>query len=292
MSQLLAKDGAAIYYKDEGAGSTIVFSHAWPLNSDAWDAQMLFFAGMGYRTVAHDRRGHGRSEQTWDHNDIDTYADDLADLMEHLDLQDTILVGHSIGAGEVARYLARHGSRRVSRVVLISTATPLMLKSKDNPDGIPMEVFDSIRKGVETNRSQYYLDFAAAFFGFDRDGAVPSEGLVRSFWLQAMSGGIKAQWDGIKQFSETDFHADLASIGVPALVIHSEDDQLAPFAITGQATAKLIKNAELKSYKGLSHGMPLVNPEEINQDLLEFIRRDPRGGPVRDCYETPEPGSE
>src|SRR6266702_7356252 len=273
MSEFTTKDGVEIYYKDWGTGQPIVFSHGWPLCADAWDGQMLFFGRNGYRVVAHGRRGHGRSEQTWDHNDMDTYADDLAQLLEHLDLKNAILVGHSTGGGEVARYIGRHGSKRVSKAVLISAVPPLMLKTDKNPHGVPLEVLDGIRKGLESNRSQFYLDFTVPFFGYDREGAKPSEGLQKSFWMQGMMGGIKSQWECIKQFSETDFHADLAKLDVPTLVMHSEDDGIVPFAASGELTAKLVKGATLKSYKGLSHAMPVVNADLINEDLLSFIRR-------------------
>lgn len=272
MSSFITDDNVEIYYKDWAAGQPIVFSHGWPLSADAWDAQMLFFGRNGYRVVAHDRRGHGRSQQTWDHNDMDRYADDLAQLIEHLDLTSAILVGHSMGGGELVRYIARHGSQRVSKVILIGAVTPLMLQSELNQTGIPLEIFDGLRDKLEDNRSQFYLDFARAFYGYDREGAVPSAGFLQSFWQQGMMGGIKAHLDCIRQFSETDFHADLAQVDVPSLVLHSEDDSTVPFAISGQRTARLIKGATLKSYKGLTHAMPLLNADLINHDILEFLR--------------------
>jgi non-heme chloroperoxidase len=271
MSYFKPKDDVEIFYKDWGTGQPIVFSHGWPLSGDAWDAQMLFFGQKGYRVIAHDRRGHGRSQQTWDGNDMNTYADDLAQLVEHLDLKDAIMVGHSTGGGEVARYIGRHGSSRVAKAVLLSAVPPLMLKSETNPYGVPLEVLDGLRKGVASNRAQFYTDFAVAFFGYDRKDAQPSQGLLHGFWAQGMAGSIKGQYDCIAQFSETDFHADLAKIDVPTLVMHSEDDEIVPFKASGELSAKLIKGAVLKSYKGLPHAMPVSHHEIINKDLLEFI---------------------
>ncbi len=272
MSNFKASDGTEIFYKDWGTGQPIVFSHGWPLNADAWDTQMQFFGEHGYRVIAHDRRGHGRSQQTWEGNDMNTYADDLAQLIEHLDLKEAVLVGHSTGGGEVARYIGRHGSKRVAKAVLLSAVPPLMLKSESNPCGVPIEVLDSLRQGVATNRSQFYTDFAVAFFGYDKQGATSSAGLLHSFWMQGMMGSIKGQYECVKQFSETDFHEDLAKIDVPALVMHSEDDGIVPFKASGEMSAKLIKGAVLNSYKGLPHAMPITHHELINKDLLEFLR--------------------
>lgn len=272
MSYFTTKDGVEIFYKDWGKGQPIVFSHGWPLDGDAWDTQMFFFGQNGFRVIAHDRRGHGRSQQTWEGNDMDTYADDLAQLIEHLDLKDAILIGHSTGGGEVARYIGRHGSARVAKTVLLAAVPPLMLKSQDNPHGVPIEVLDGLRKGVETNRAQFYTDFAIPFFGYDREGAKVSEGLKHTFYTQGMLGSIKGQYDCVKQFSETDFHGDLAKIDVPTLVMHSEDDEIVPFHAAGEKSAKLVKGAILKSYKGLPHAMPVTHHELINKDLLEFIQ--------------------
>jgi non-heme chloroperoxidase len=271
MSYLKMKDGTEMYYKDWGKGQPIVFSHGWPLSGDAWDPQMQFFGERGYRVIAHDRRGHGRSEQTWDGNDMNTYADDLAQLIEHLDLKDAVLIGHSTGGGEVARYIGRHGNQRVAKAVLLAAVPPFMLKSDSNPDGVSIETLDGLRNGVATNRAQFYEDFAKAFYGYDRKGATPSNGLIQSFWMQGMLGSIKAQYECIKQFSETDFHEDLAKIAVPTLVMHSEDDEIVPFKASGARSAKLVKGAVLKTYKGLPHAMPVTHHEIINKDLLDFI---------------------
>ncbi|WP_263411420.1 alpha/beta fold hydrolase [Terriglobus tenax] len=272
MSNFTTKDGVEIYYKDWGKGQPIVFSHGWPLSSDAWDPQMLFFGQLGYRVIAHDRRGHGRSEQTWDGNDMDTYADDLAQLIEKLDLKDAILVGHSTGGGEVAHYIGRHGSSRVAKIALVSAVPPLMLKSESNPYGVSLEALDGIRKAVMTDRSQFYVDFPTTFFAHDASGGKPTQGQRDSFWALGMAGSIKGQYDCVKQFSETDFHEDLARIDIPALVLHSEDDQVVPFKASGEKTAKLIKGAKLVTYKGFSHAMPVANADVINKDLLEFFR--------------------
>lgn len=272
MSFIKAKDGTQIFYKDWGKGQPIVFSHGWPLDADAWDAQMLYLGQHGYRVIAHDRRGHGRSEQTWDGNDMNTYSDDLAALFEHLDLKNAVMIGHSTGGGEVARYLGRHGSKRVAKAVLIASVPPIMLKTESNPGGLPMEVFDGIRKGVLENRSQFYKDLTMPFFGFNRPDAKVSEGTRESFWLQGMLGGIKGQYDCIKQFSETDFTDDLKKIDVPTLVMHGDDDQIVPIADSGLLTAKLVKGAQLKVYKGLGHGMAITHHDLINPDLLAFIK--------------------
>lgn len=273
MSTITTKDGATIFYKDWGKGQPIVFSHGWPLSSDDWDAQMLFFGQQGYRVIAHDRRGHGRSTQTWDSNDMDAYADDLAQLTEKLDLMDAIHVGHSTGGGEVARYIGRHGSKRVARAVLIGAVPPLMLKTAENPGGLPIEVFDTIRAGVASNRPQFYKDLTLPFYGYNRPGAKVSEGIREHWWLQGMIGGVKAHYDCIKAFSETDFTEDLKKIDVPTLILHGDDDQIVPIANSALLSAKLVKNATLKVYPGFPHGMCTTNPDEINADLLAFFQR-------------------
>ena len=267
------KNGTTIFYKDWGKGQPIVFSHGWPLSSDDWDAQMLFFGQHGYRVIAHDRRGHGRSPQTWDGNDMDTYADDLAQLTEKLDLRDAIHVGHSTGGGEVAHYIGRHGSKRVAKAVLIGAVPPIMLKTDSNPGDLPMEVFDSIRAGVANNRPQFYKDITLPFYGYNRPGAKVSEGIREHWWLQGMMGGVKAHYDCIKAFSETDFTEDLRKIDVPTLILHGDDDQIVPIADSALLSAKLVKNSTLKVYPGLPHGMCTTNPDEINADLLAFFQR-------------------
>jgi non-heme chloroperoxidase len=273
MATITTKDGTTIFYKDWGKGQPIVFSHGWPLSSDDWDAQMLFFGQHGYRVIAHDRRGHGRSTQTWDGNDMDTYADDLAQLTEKLDLRDAIHVGHSTGGGEVARYIGRHGSKRVAKAVLIGAVPPIMLKTDSNPGDLPMEVFDSIRAGVANNRPQFYKDITLPFYGYNRPGAKVSEGIREHWWLQGMMGGVKAHYDCIKAFSETDFTEDLKKIDVPTLILHGDDDQIVPIADSALLSAKLVKNSTLKVYPGLPHGMCTTNPDEINADLLAFFQR-------------------
>jgi non-heme chloroperoxidase len=273
MATITTKDGTTIFYKDWGKGQPIVFSHGWPLSSDDWDAQMLFFGQHGYRVIAHDRRGHGRSTQTWDGNDMDTYADDLAQLTEKLDLRDAIHVGHSTGGGEVARYIGRQGSKRVAKAALIGAVPPIMLKTASNPGGLPMEVFDSIRAGVANNRAQFYKDITLPFYGYNRSGAKVSEGIREHWWLQGMMGGVKAHYDCIKAFSETDFTEDLKKIDVPTLILHGDDDQIVPIADSALLSAKLVKNSTLKVYPGLPHGMCATNPDEINADLLAFFQR-------------------
>jgi non-heme chloroperoxidase len=265
-------DGTTIYYKDWGAGQPVVFSHGWPLNADAWDSQMQYLGQRGYRVIAHDRRSHGRSGQTWDGNEMDTYADDLASLFEGLDLKKAIMVGHSTGGGEVARYIGRHGSKRVAKTVLISSVVPAMLKSEKNPGGLPVDVFDGIRAGVAADRSQFYKDLTLPFFGYNRPGAKISEGIQANFWFQGMQGGIKGHYDCIKAFSETDFTDDLKKIDVPTLVMHGDDDQIVPFSDTGALTAKIVPNAKLKVYSGFPHGMPISHADVINPDLLAFLR--------------------
>ena len=272
MSTIKAKDGTEIFYKDWGSGQPIVFSHGWPLTADDWDAQMLFFGQHGYRVIAHDRRGHGRSGQTWDGNEMDTYADDLAALFEALELKNAIMIGHSTGGGEVTRYLGRHGSSRVSKAVLIGAVPPLMLKTENNPGGLPISVFDEIRAGVAHDRSQFYKDLTMPFYGYNRPGAKISEGVREHWWLQGMMGGVKPHYDCIKAFSETDFTEDLKKIEIPVLVMHGDDDQIVPIGAAGLMSAKILKNATLKVYPGFPHGMATTNPKEINKDLFEFIK--------------------
>lgn len=272
MATITTKDGTTIYYKDWGKGQPIVFSHGWPLSSDDWDAQMSFFGQRGYRVIAHDRRGHGRSTQTWDGNDMDTYADDLAQLTKKLDLREAIHVGHSTGGGEVARYIGHHGSKRVAKAVLIGAVPPIMLKTSANPGGLPIEVFDQIRAGVATNRAQFYKDLTLPFYGYNRPGAKVSEGIQEHWWLQGMMGGVKAHYDCIKAFSETDFTEDLKKIDVPTLILHGDDDQIVPIADSALLSAKLVKDSTLKVYPGLPHGMCTTNPEQINGDMLAFFR--------------------
>jgi non-heme chloroperoxidase len=268
---ITVKDGTTIFYKDWGKGQPVVFSHGWPLNADAWDAQMLYLGSRGFRVIAHDRRGHGRSGQSWDGNEMDTYADDLATLFEALDLKKAVMVGHSTGGGEVARYLGRHGSKRVSKAVLISAVPPIMVKSEKNPGGLPIEVFDGIRAGVLNDRSQFFRDLSLPFFGYNRPDAKISEGVRENFWYQAMQGGVKGEYDCVKAFSETDFTEDLKKIDVPTLVMHGDDDQIVPYLDAGALSAKLVKNAQLKVYPGFPHGMPIIHADQINPDLLAFI---------------------
>jgi non-heme chloroperoxidase len=274
MSFASTPDGTQIFYKDWGPreGQPVVFSHGWPLSADAWDSQMLFFAARGYRAIAHDRRGHGRSSQPWTGNDMDTYADDLAALTENLDLRKAIHIGHSTGGGEVARYIGRHGSGRVAKAVLISAVPPLMLKTAANAGGLPIEVFDQIRAGVLADRSQYFRDLSLPFYGFNRPGAKVSEGLRAAFWLQGMQAGFNAVYDCIKAFSETDFTRDLKEISVPTLIMHGDDDQIVPIDDAGRLSAKLVRGAVLKVYPGAPHGMVETMRERINADLLDFIK--------------------
>jgi len=271
MASITTKDGTQIYYKDWGTGQPIVFSHGWPLSADDWDGQMLFFGQGGYRVIAHDRRGHGRSSQTWDGNDMDTYADDLAELFDALDLKNVIMVGHSTGGGEVARYLGRHGAARASKAVLISSVPPLMLKTEKNPGGLPIEVFDGLRAALAANRPQFYKDITLPFYGYNRPGAKISEGIREHWWLQGMLGSVKAHYDCIKAFSETDFTEDLKKIDIPVLVMHGDDDQIVPIGASGLMSAKILKNATLKVYPGFPHGMPATNADQINADLLTFF---------------------
>src|SRR5438034_4286500 len=273
MSYITTKDGMQIYYKDWGNGQPIVFSHGWPLSADDWDAQMLFFGQRGYRVIAHDRRGHGRSTQTWDGNEMDTYADDLAALAEKLDLRNAIHVGHSTGGGEVARYIGRHGAQRVAMAVLISAVPPLMVKTEKNPGGLPLSVFDGLRAQLAANRSQFYRDLPEGpFYGFNRHGAKASEAIIQNWWRQGMMGGAKAHYDGIVAFSQTDFTEDLKKITVPVLIMHGDYDEIVPYADSAPLSAKLLKNATLKTYKGFPHGMPTTQADTINADLLTFIK--------------------
>jgi len=273
MKKITTRDGVEIFYKDWGTGQPIVFSHGWPLTADDWDGQMLFFGQRGYRVIAHDRRGHGRSTQTWDGNDMDTYADDLSELFEKLDLTNVIMVGHSTGGGEVARYLGRHGTKRVAKAVLISAVPPLMVKTEANPLGAPIAVFDGLRTALAANRPQFYRDITLPFYGYNRPGATISEGIREHWWLQGMLGGMKAHYDCIKAFSETDFTEDLKKIDIPMLVLHGDDDQIVPIAAAGPMSAKILKNATLKVYPGFPHGMPTTQADVINADLLSFFKR-------------------
>jgi non-heme chloroperoxidase len=275
-SYIATADGVQLYYKDWGPknGPVVTFSHGWPLNSDSWESQMLFLASKGYRVVAHDRRGHGRSSQPWDGNDMDHYADDLAAVINALDLKNVTLVGFSTGGGEVARYIGRHGTGRVKKAVLVSAVPPLMLKTADNPGGVALEVFDGLRKGSLDNRSQLYLDIASGpFFGFNRPGAKPNQGLIQSFWVQGMQAGHKDTYDSIAAFSATDFRADLKKFDVPTLVVHGDDDQIVPIDNAGRSAAKLIPGAKLLVYPGAPHGLTDTHKDRLNQDLLTFLQQ-------------------
>jgi len=276
MPTITTKDGTKIFYKDWGSGQPVVFSHGWPLNADAWDDQLFFFASNGYRAIAHDRRGHGRSSQTWKGNDMDTYADDLAALVEELDLTDAIHIGHSTGGGEVARYIGRHGTERVAKAVLVGAVPPGMLKTAKNPDGVPIEAFDQIRAGVKGDRSQFYKDLSAPFYGANRPGFTVSQGVRDAFWLLSMQAGFPAAYECIKAFSESEFSEDLGKFDVPTLVIHGDDDQIVPINVGGLRSAKMIKNATLKVYKGAPHGLMTTHKEQFNADLLEFARPESR----------------
>jgi len=271
MSTFTTNDGTELYYKDWGSGQPIVFSHGWPLNADAWDEQMLFLADHGYRCIAHDRRGHGRSSQPWHGNDMDTYADDLAELIEHLGLENAVLVGHSTGGGEVARYIGRHGTNRVAKAVLISAVPPLMLKTRANPEGQPREVFDEIRDGLLKDRSQYYRDLRAPFYGANRPGSTVSQGTRDAFWLWCMQAGLKGAYDCVKAFSETDFTDDLKKFDIPTLILHGDDDQIVPIAASARLSSKLVRDATLKVYPGAPHGLTATHKDQVNADLLEFM---------------------
>jgi non-heme chloroperoxidase len=271
MSRITTKDGTEIYYKDWGTGAPVVFSHGWPLSADAWESQMVYLASRGYRCIAHDRRGHGRSSQPWGGNDMDTYADDLSEIIDTLGLTGATLVGHSAGGGEVARYIGRHGTTRVAGAVLVGAVTPLMLKTAANPGGLPIGAFDKIRAGVAADRSQFFKDLTAPFFGANRPGATVSQGVRDTFWLLGMQGGLKGELDCIKAFSETDFTEDLKAFDVPTLIIHGGDDQIVPIGPSAHASSTLVKHATLKVYPGGSHGLADTNKDELNADLLAFL---------------------
>ncbi|WP_297295699.1 alpha/beta hydrolase [uncultured Methylovirgula sp.] len=273
MNTITTRDGVQIFYKDWGRGQPIVFSHGWPLSADDWDAQMLFFLNHGYRVIAHDRRGHGRSSQTGEGHDMDHYADDLAAVVAHLDLKDAIHVGHSTGGGEVVRYLARHGESRAVKAALLCAVAPLMMKTEANPGGLPKAVFDDLQAQLAANRSKFYRDLPEGpFYGYNRPGVKPVEAVIANWWRQGMMGGAKAHYDGIVAFSQTDFSEDLKTISIPVLVMHSEDDQIVPYADAGPLSAKLLRNGTLKTYQGFPHGMPTTQAETINADLLAFLK--------------------
>jgi len=273
MATITTKDGTQIYYKDWGSGQPVVFSHGWPLSADAWEDQMVFLGAHGYRCIGHDRRGHGRSSQPWGGNEMDTYADDLATLVETLDLKNAIHVGHSMGGGEVSRYIGRHGTQRVAKAVLIASVTPLMLKTAANPGGLPIDAFDKIRASVLADRSQFFKDLAGGpFYGFNRPGAKVSQGLIDSFWLQGMQAGCKGVLDCVKAFSETDFTEDLKKFDVPTLIMHGDDDQIVPIAASAMLASKIVKGSTLKVYPGLSHGLCSTHKNQINADLLAFFQ--------------------
>jgi non-heme chloroperoxidase len=272
MGTITTRDGTEIFFKDWGAGQPVVFSHGWPLTADAWEAQMMFLGERGCRVVAHDRRGHGRSSQPWSGNDLDTYADDLAELLDTLDLRDIVLVGHSTGGGEVTRYVGRHGTERVAKVVLIGAIPPLMLKTDANPKGLPLKTFDELRANTLGNRSQFWKELAIPFYGYNRKGAQASQGVIDAFWLQGMQGGIKGEYDCIKAFSETDLTEDLKKIDVPTLIVHGDDDQIVPIVASALLSSKIVKDATLKIYKGAPHGLATTMADKLNADLLEFIQ--------------------
>src|SRR5438067_3967433 len=280
MHTITTRDGVEIFYKDWGEGQPIVFSHGWPLSADDWDAQMVFFLDRGYRVIAHDRRGHGRSTQTVTGNEMDTYAADVNELVEKLDLRDVVHIGHSTGGGEVARYVAQYGKGRVAKAVLISAVPPVMVKSDKNPGGLPIEVFDEIREGTATNRPQFYQDITLPFYGYNRPGANIKQGVRDNWWRQGMMGGIKAQYDCIKVFSETDLTEDLKAIDVPVLLIHGEDDQVVPYADSAPLAVKLLRQGQLKTYSTFPHGCMTTHPDEINQDILGFLRGEQVGQPA------------
>ena len=274
MSTFTTHDGTDLYYKDWGNGRPVVFSHGWPLNADAWDEQAFLVASNGFRAIAHDRRGHGRSGQSWTGNDLDTYADDLAELIEALDLHDVVLVGHSTGGGEVTRYMGRHGTSRVAKAVLLGAITPLMLKTEDNPGGLPLDAFDAIRAGLSADRAQFYRELSAPFYGANRDGSTVSDGLRQTFWLWGMQVGFKGAFDCVKAFSETDLTEDLKRIDVPTLIVHGDDDQIVPIDASARRSSQLVKDATLKVYAGAPHGLASTAPykERFNEDLLAFIQ--------------------
>ena len=274
MPTITTKDGAQIFYKDWGKGQPVVFSHGWPLNADAWDDQLYMFATNGFRAIAHDRRGHGRSSQTSSGNDMDTYADDLAALVNELDLKDAIHIGHSTGGGEVTRYIGRHGTKRVAKAVLVDAVTPGLLKSKTNPDGAPIEVFDKLRAGLKADRSQFWKDFSIPFYGANRSGAKVSQGVLDAFWLMSMSAGFLAAYECIKAFSESDFTEDVKRFDIPTLIIHGDDDQIVPINVAGLRSARMIKGARLEVYKGAPHGLMSIEKEKFNADLLDFARHE------------------
>jgi non-heme chloroperoxidase len=272
MGSVTTKDGTRIFYKDWGSGQPVVFSHGWPLNADAWDDQAMFVAANGYRAIAHDRRGHGRSSQPWEGNEMDTYADDLAEVIEALDLHDIILVGHSTGGGEVTRYIGRHGTSRVAKAVLLGAIPPLMLKTEANPDGLPIEAFDDIRAGVSGDRSQFYKDLSAPFYGANRPDSKVSQGVRDAFWLMSMQVGLKGAYDCVKAFSETDLTEDLKKFDVPTLIAHGDDDQIVPIGASAMKSSKIVKDATLKVYPGAPHGLATTHKDEFNADLLAFMR--------------------
>jgi non-heme chloroperoxidase len=272
MSTITTKDGTRLFYKDHGSGPTVVFSHGWPLSADAWDGQMVFLGQHGYRVIAHDRRSHGRSDQTWDGNTMDQYAADLAEVFEQLDLRDAVLVGHSTGGGEVAHYLGRYGTKRVSKAVLVGAVPPLMVKTEANPGGLPIEVFDGIRKSTYDNRAQFFKDLAIPFYGYNREGAKLSEGMRDSFWLQGMLGGLKGLIDCIREFSEVDYTEDLKKIDIPTLLIHGDADQIVPIGASAMRSSKIIRDVTLKIYPGAPHGLAQTHQDVFNKDLLAFIK--------------------
>jgi len=272
MNTITTKDGTQIYFKDWGTGKPVVFSHGWPLSADAWDPQMLFLGRQGYRVVAHDRRGHGRSGQSWSGNDLDTYADDLAEVIESLDLSEVTLVGHSTGGGEVTRYIGRHGTRRVAKLVLIGAIPPLMLKTEGNPGGLPIEVFDGLRAAVVADRSQFFIDLSLPFYGYNRPDAEISQGIRDSFWQQGMQASIIGAYDCIKAFSETDLTGDLKKVDVPTLILHGDADQIVPIGASALLSSKIVKNATLKVYPGAPHGMTATLADKVNADLLTFLK--------------------
>ncbi len=272
MAYLTTKDGTKIFYKDWGKGRPVVFSHGWPLDGDAWDGQMQFLGSQGFRVIAHDRRSHGRSDQTWDNNTMEQYVADYAELLDHLDLKDAVLVGHSTGGGEVAHYIGKHGVKRVAKAVLVSAVPPLMLKTAANPHGTPIEVFDGIRKGVADNRTQFYKDLSLPFFGYNRPGAKISEGIRESFWAMGMLGGIKGHYDCIHEFSEVDYTEDLKKMTIPTLIVQGDDDQIVPIEASGKRSVDIAPNATLKIYPGAPHGLPITHQDQLNADLLAFVK--------------------